>query len=119
MTEAPLMKELQDLCGSDKVHTCFKFLFSQEIPMDEAMCMWLGERRDEIRISIDKRTDRMHELFFMNHDEEVAAEYSYESLREIQIMENRLMGTFSTALVQVRELITKKQEVIEELKEYD
>lgn len=87
MAEKPNLKELQEMSGSDELHKCIKFLFSQEIPMNETMLMWLGERRDELRISIDKRSTRMNEVFDLNFDEEEAAYATYESLREVQVME--------------------------------
>lgn len=84
MAEKPNLKELQDMSGSDELHKCIKFMFSQEIPINEAMLMWLGERRDELRISIYKRMERMNEVFKLNFDEVEAADATYESLREFK-----------------------------------
>ena len=85
MSGKPYLNELQDMCGSEKLHKCFKFLFCQEIPINEAMIMWLGDKRDELRINIDKRTKRMAEVFELDFDEEEAGDATYESLREVQV----------------------------------
>lgn len=119
MAEKPNLKELQEMSGSDELHKCIKFLFSQEIPMNETMLMWLGERRDELRISIDKRSARMNEIFYLNFDEEEAADDTYESLLEVQVMEVRLLESFATILKEVRALISKKEHAIATLNKYD
>lgn len=119
MAEKPNLKELQEMSGSDELHTCIKFLFSQEIPMNETMLMWLGERRDELRISIDKCSARMDEVFDLNFDEEEAADATYESLREVQVMEVRLLESFAAILKEVRTLISKKEHAIVTLNNYD
>lgn len=119
MAEKPNIKELQEMSGSDELHKCFKFLFSQEIPMNETMLMWLSERRDELRISIDKRSTRMNEVFDLNFDEEEATDATYESLREVQVMELRLLESFAAILKEVRALISKKEHAIATLDNYD
>lgn len=91
MSTTPYLHELKAMCGSEKLHECFKFLMCQEIPMNEAMIMWLGERRDDLRISVEKCTERMRELLELNFDEEESTDDTYESLQEIQVMERRLL----------------------------
>lgn len=119
MAEKPILTELQDLCGSHELHKCFKFQFSQEIPMNEAMLMWLGERRDELRIAIHKRTETMREVFELDFDKEQAADATYDKLQEVQVMENRLLESFATILSQVRALISKKEHAIATLDKFD
>lgn len=48
MSGSPNLDELKDLCGSDKLYKYLKFLFSQEIPLNEVMIQCLGEKRDEL-----------------------------------------------------------------------
>lgn len=87
--------------------------------MNETMLMWLGERRDELHISIEKRSARMNEVFYLNFDEEEVADATYESLREVQVMELRLLESFEAILKEVRALISKKEHAIATLDNYD
>lgn len=119
MSGSPNLDELKDLCGSDKLHKCFKFIFSQEIPLNEVMIQCLGEKRDELRISVDKRTKRMAEVLDLNFDEEEAAADGYESLEEVQVMERRLLESLSAILVDLRALVSKKEEAIADMDYYD
>lgn len=119
MAEKPNLKELQEMSDLDELHKCIKFMFSQEISMNEMMLMWLGEWRDELRISIDKRSARMDEVFELNFVEEEAADATYESLREVQVMEVRLLESFAVILKEVRALISKKEHAIATLNNYD
>lgn len=91
MSGSPNLDELKDMCGSDKLHKCLKFLFSQEIPLNEVMIKCLGEKLDELRISVDQRTERMAEVFDLNFDEEEAVADGYEYLHEVQVIERHLL----------------------------
>lgn len=111
MSETSLLNELQDMCGSNKLHKCIKFLYSQEVPLDEAMIMWLGEQRNELRRNVDKRTERMTEVLTLKFDEEESVDDSYESLREVQVIKRHLLESFTGILVEVRALITKEHAI--------
>lgn len=119
MSGSPNLDELKDMCGSDKLHKCLKFLFSQEIPLNEIMIQCLGEKRDELRISVDKRTERMAEVLELDFDEEEAADDGYESLHEVQVIERRLLESLSAIVVDLRALVSKKQEAIADMDYYD
>ena len=119
MSGSPNLNELKDMCGFDKLHKCIKFLFSQEIPLNEIMIQCLGEKRDELRISVDKRTERMVEVLELDFDEEEAADDGYESLHEVQVIERRLLESLSAIVVDLRALVSKKQEAIADMDYYD
>ena len=119
MSGSPNLDELKDLCGSDKLHKCLKFLFSQEIPLNEVMIQCLAEKRDELRINVEKRADQVDEVLTINFDEEEAAEDGYESLHEVQVMERRLLESLSAIVVDLRALVSKKEEAIADMDYYD
>ena len=119
MSGSPNLDEMKDLCRSDKLHKCLKFLFSQEIPLNEVMIQCLGEKRDELRISVDKRIDQVDEVLELNCDEEEAADDGYESLHEVQVMERRLLESLSAIVVDVRALVARKQQAMEDMGFYD
>ena len=98
---------------------CLKFLYSQEIPLNEVMIQCLGEKRDELWISVDKRTERMAEVLDLNFDEEEAVDDGYEFLHEVQVMERRLLESLSAILVDIRALVSKKEEAIADMDYYD
>lgn len=51
--------------------------------------MWLGEKCNELQRNIEKRTQRMAEVWSLNHDEEEAGGDKYECLREKQVRERK------------------------------
>ena len=119
MAATPNLDELKVLCGSDQIHKCLKFLFSQEIPLNEVMIQCLAEKRDELRLSVEKRTDQVAEVLELNFDEEEAADDGYEALHEVQVMERRLLESLSAIVVDLRALVSKKQEAIADMDYYD
>lgn len=119
MAGTPHLNELKEISGSDKLHECFTFLMGQEIPENESTIMWLGQQRDLLRISIERRSERMVEVLGLDFDEEEAGDVVYERLREMQVIERSLLESVSAMLVQLRALITKKEETVEELMDFD
>ena len=119
MSETPNLDELKDMCGSDKLHKCLKFLFSQEIPLNELMIQCLGKKRDELQENVDKRTKRMDDILELNVDEEEAADDGYQSLHEVQVMERRLLESLSAILVDLCALVARKEEAVADMDFYD
>ena len=93
MSDKPYLKELKDICGSDKLHDCFIFLNIQEIPINE--------------------------VFRLNTDEEMAAEDVYDSIHEVQLIERRLVESLASVVADFQRLIALKKETIEILEKYD
>jgi hypothetical protein len=119
MSDKPYLKELTDLCGSDKLHDCFIFLNIQEIPINEVNMRNVAAVRDDMRINVDKRIERMSEVFQLDTDEEQAAEDVYDSLHEVQIIERRLVESLASVVADFQRLIALKKETIELLEKYD
>lgn len=119
MAGSPNLDELKVMCGSDEVHKCLKFLLSQQIPLNEIMIQCLGEKRDELQISVDKRSETMDELLDHDFDKEPAANDGYESLHEVQVIERRLLASLAAILVDLRALVAKKEEAIADMDYYD
>ena len=118
-TRTPNLDELKAMCGFDKLNKCIKFLFGQEIPINEVMIQCLAEKRDELRVNVEKRSDQVDEVLTINFDEEDAAEDGYESLHEVQVMERRLLESLSAIVVDLRALVARKQQAIEDMDFYD
>lgn len=102
MSDFPLLDELREMCESDKLNDCFKFLMAQEIPMKEASVVRLAEEGDQLRADIHMRTERMMEVYRLRFDDGDCAEAVYNSLNEMQIMEVRLLEAFARLVTQVR-----------------
>ena len=115
----PNLDELKAMCGSEKLNKCIKFLFGQEIPINEVMIQCLAEKRDELRVNVEKRSDQVDEVLTINFDEEEAAEDGYESLHDVQVMERRLLESLSAIVVDLRALVARKQQAIEDMDFYD
>ena len=56
MSATPYLKELKDLCGSEKLHDCFIFLNINEIPTNEVNKRNVAAIRDDMRMQVDTRT---------------------------------------------------------------
>ena len=119
MSQTPNLDELKEMSGSDKLHKCIKFLFNQEIPLNELMIQSLGEKRDELKASVDKRTERMGDILRLDFDEEEAAEDAHDTLHEVQVIERRLLESLSAILVDLRALVARKEEAVADMDFYD
>ena len=75
--------------------------------------------RDDMRMNVDKRTERMMEVFSLNTDEELAAEDVYDSMHEVQLIERRLVESLASVVADFQRLIALKKETIELLEKYD
>lgn len=117
--DTPLINELKEDSGSEKLHQCFKFLFIQEHTEDEAFIMYLGERCNELQRKIDKRSERMAEVWSLNHDEEEAGGDVYECLREEQIRERMRLEAIRAMLVEIRDGLTEKKHHMSIMDFYD
>ena len=75
--------------------------------------------RDDMRMQVDKRTERMMEVFRLNTDEEMAAEDVYDSMHEVQLIERRLVESLASVVADFQRLISLKKETIELLEKYE
>ena len=75
--------------------------------------------RNEMSINVVERTERLKKVLELNFDDEEAANDGYEALREVQVMERRLLESLKSVLVDLRALITKKEEVVAVMDTYD
>ncbi|PWA87609.1 hypothetical protein CTI12_AA127430 [Artemisia annua] len=119
MSDKPYLKELQDICGSEKLHDCFKFLMIQEIPINEENMRNVAAVRDDMRMNVEKRSDRQDEVFDLYFDEVEAAGDVFDALHEVQIIEKRLVESLASVVADFQRLIALKNETIEKLEEYD
>jgi hypothetical protein len=119
MSATPYLNELKDLCGSEKLHDCFIFLNIQEIPTNEINMRNVAAVRDDMRMQVDKRTERMMEVFHLNTDEQMAAEDVYDSMHEVQLIERRLVESLASVVADFQRQIALKKETIELLEKYD
>lgn len=120
MSDKPCLKELQDMCGSEKLHDCFKFLMIQEIPLNEENMRKVAAVRDDIRMNVEKRTERQDEVFdLLCYDEVESAGEVLDHLQGIQVIEKRLVESLASVVADFQRLIALKKETIESLEEYD
>ena len=108
------------MCGSEKLHDCFKFLMIQEIPLNEENMRKVAAVRDDIRMNVEKRTERQGEVFdLLCYDEVESAGEVLDSLHDIQVIEKRLVESLASVVADFQRLIALKKEAIESLEEYD
>ena len=120
MSDKPCLKELQDICGSNKLHDCFKFLMIQEIPINEENMRNVAAVRDDIRMNVEKRDERRDEVFdLLCYDEVEAAGDVLDSLHDIQVIEKRLVESLASVVADFQRLIALKKETIEKMEKYD
>ena len=119
MSEKPCLKELSDMCGSEKLHECFKFLNIQEIIFNEVNMRNVACVRDDMRMNVDKRNDRMSEVSELNFDDEQAADCVFHSLHEVQLIERRLVESLASVVADFQRLISLKKKIIKKLEKYD
>ena len=119
MSATPLLNELKELCGSEKIHDCFIFLNIQEIATNEVNMINAAAMRDDMRMQVDKRTERLIEVHRLNTDEEMAAEDVYDSMHEVQLIERRLVESLAGVVADFQRLIALKKETIRILEKYE
>ena len=110
--KTPLLDELKELCGSDKLHHCFKFLFGHEHTATEAFIRNIAECCNELETIIEQRTARMTEVWLLDHDDEEAAWQIYECLRLDQVRERKRLEVLTALLFEVRGGLSEKEEHI-------
>ena len=98
MSDKPYLKELQDMCGSEKLHDCFKFLMIQEIPINEENMRNVAAVRDDIRMNVEKRSERREEVFDLCFDQVEAAGDVLDSLHDIQVIEKHLVESLASVV---------------------
>ena len=119
MSETPFLDELKQLSGSEKIHDCFIFLNIQEIPTNEINMRNVAAIRDDMRMQVDQRTERMMEVSRLYTDEEMATEDVYDSMHEVQLIERRLVESLASVVADFQRLISLKKETIEILEKYE
>ena len=119
MSDKPCLKELQDICGSDKLHDCFKFLMIQEIPINEENMRNVAAVRDDVRMNVEKRSERADEVFDLYFNQVEAAGDVFDSLNDVQIIEKRLVESLASVVADFQRLIALKKETIEKMEKYD
>ncbi|PWA46277.1 hypothetical protein CTI12_AA514350 [Artemisia annua] len=105
----PLINELKEASGSDKLNKCFKFLFIQDHTEEEAFIRWVGEKCNEVKRKIDIGDQRMAEVLSLNDDEEEAAGDTYECLRQKQVRNRRRLEALRGILFKIREGLTENE----------
>ena len=119
MSATPYFNEQKELCGSEKIHDCFIFLNIQEIATNEVNMINAAAIRDDMRMQVDKRTDRLIEVSRLNTDEEMAIEDVYDSMHEVQLIERRLVESLAGVVADFQRLIALKKETIQILEKYE
>ena len=117
--ETPRINDLKKVSGLEKFHQIFKFLFIQSHTDDEAFIRFMGERCSELQRKIEEQTERMAEVWSLNHDDEEAAGDVYECMRVQQIRDRRKLEVLRGLLFEIREGLTEKEEHMEIMDFYD
>lgn len=117
--ETPLLTELKNVSGSQELHKAFKFLYGHEHVEDEVFIRFLGERRDELQTTIQQKSDRLAELWRLNHDEEESAGDVYECEHKTLVRLRGRLEVVTGLLMELRQGLNEKEENISILEVYD
>ena len=118
-SSTPLLNELKQLCGSEKIYDCFIFLNIQEIATNEVSMINAASMRDDMRMQVNQRTERLIEVNRCETDEELAAQDVFDALHEVQLIESRLVESLAGVVADFQRLITLKKETIQTLEKYE
>ena len=121
MSSTPLLNELKQLSGSEKIHDCFIFLNIQELATNEVSMINAAAMRDDMRMQVNQRTERLIELNSLpgDEDEEMATQDVFDSLHEVQLIERRLVESLAGVVADFQRLIALKKETIQTLEKYE
>ena len=121
MSSTPLLNELKQLCGSEKIHECFIFQNIQEVATNEVSMINVAAMRDDMRMQVNQRTERLIELNSLHgaEDEEMATQDVFDSLHEVQLIERRLVESLAGVVADFQRLIALKKETIQTLEKYE
>lgn len=117
--ETPLLNELKNVSETQELHKAFKFLYGHEHVEDEVFIRFLGERRDQLQTTIQQKSDRLAELWSLNHDEEESAGDVYECEHEDLVSLRRRLEVVTALLLELRQGLTEKENHISILEVYD
>ena len=117
--ETPLLDELKVFSGSQELHKAFKFLYGHEHVEDEVFIRFLGERRDLLQTTIQQKSDRLAELWSLNHDEVESAGDVYECEHVDLVRLRRRLEVVTALLFELRQGLTEKENHISILEVYD
>ena len=118
-TNMPYLKDLKELCGSEKIHECFIFLNINEIAANEVNMINAATMRDDMRAQVNLRTERLIEVSRLNSYEEMAVEDVFDAMHEVQLIERRLVESLAGVVGDFQRLITLKKETIQALEKYE
>ena len=117
--ETPLLDELNFFSGSQELLKAFKFLYGHEHVEDEVFIRFLGERRDLLQTTIQQKSDRLAELWSLNHDEVEAAGDVHECEHVDLVRLRRRLEMVTALLFELRQGLTEKERHISILEVYD
>ena len=117
--QTPLLTELKNVSGSQELHKAFKFVYGHEHVEDEVFIRFLGERRDELQSTIQKKTAWLAEIWSLNHDEEESAGDVYHCEHKSLVRLRNRLEMVTAMLMELRQGLTEKQEHISILEVYD
>lgn len=103
--ETPRINDLKKVSGLEKFHQIFQFLFVQSY--------------NELQRKIEEQTERMAEVWSLNHDDEESASDVYECMGVQQIHVKRKLEVLRGLLFEIREGLTEKEEHMEIMDFYD
>lgn len=115
----PHLMELKAFSGSEELHEAFKFLYTYERAEDEVFIQFLGERRDELQASIERRSARLADLWKLNHDEEESAGDVYDCEHKFLVKQRARLEVLTGLLFELRQGVIEKDESISILEVYD
>ncbi|PWA85684.1 Armadillo-like helical [Artemisia annua] len=110
--QTPLFTELKNVSGSQELHKAFKFLYGHEHVEDEVFMRFLGERRNELQSTIQQKTARLAELWYLNHDEEESAGDVYDCEHTALVRLRGRLEVITALLMELRQGLTEKEEHI-------
>ena len=79
----------------------------------------VASMRDDMRMQVNQRTERLIELNRCETDEELAAQDVFDALHEVQLIESRLVESLAGVVADFQRLITLKKETIQTLEKYE
>ncbi|PWA52555.1 hypothetical protein CTI12_AA452760 [Artemisia annua] len=108
MVARPNIDHLKELCGSNQLQHCFKYLFVQEWRENEDLIRYIGEKCANLEASIERRAQLMQEGESFGPFHDVALD-AVECMAVTQQREQHMLVALRGVLELAREGRTEKE----------
>ncbi|PWA69033.1 hypothetical protein CTI12_AA290480 [Artemisia annua] len=98
----PNIEQLKELCGSNQLQHCFKYLFVQEWRENEELIRYVGQKCANLEASIERRAQLMEEGESFGPFHDVAPD-AVECMAVTQQREQRMLAALRGVLEVARE----------------